>query len=85
MRASEADLEQTKDLELRDMVATMYAGLITADPTPLNPNPKPGLIERVEKIETNVSELQHAMTHRVFEGEAAEGGRVHGTIESAPE
>jgi hypothetical protein len=50
MRASEADLEQTKDLELRDMVATMYAGLITADPTPMNPNPQPGLIERVETM-----------------------------------
>jgi hypothetical protein len=63
MKRSEADLEQTKDLELREMVATIYSGLVTADPSDLNPHPNPGLIERVEKMDSQLGEVQSEQRH----------------------
>ena len=48
---------------------TVYSVLITDDPTPLNPNPPPGLIERVSNLEKD----------RTFTGEITDG-HLQGTV-----
>ena len=69
MRAAEVDTSQAKDKSDRELLETVYSVLVTADPTPLNPNPPPGLIERVSNLEKD----------RPFTGEIQDG-HLEGTV-----
>ena len=73
MRASQIDTAQAKDKSDRELLETMYSALVTADPTPLNPDPTPGLIDRVANIETTLA-------NRTFQGELEPGGHLSGTV-----
>ena len=54
LRRSAADVERTKDLAEREMLETIYSALITADPTPLQPSPPPGLIDKVDNLDAKL-------------------------------
>jgi hypothetical protein len=58
VKASEIDREQAQDKSDRTLLETIYAGLITADPTPLNKTPAPGLIEQVATIQTQLEAVK---------------------------
>lgn len=77
MRAAEIDTTQAKDKSDRELLETMYSALVTADPTKLNPNPPPGLLDRVTNIES-------ALAHGSFQGELEEGGHLSGTVTATP-
>jgi hypothetical protein len=69
MRAAEVDTEQAKTKTDRELLETVYSVLITPDPTPLVPNPPPGLVERVTNLEKD----------RNFTGEITDG-HLEGTV-----
>lgn len=79
MRAAEIDRTQAKDKEDRELLETIYSAMVTPDPTPMNPHPSPGLIERVENIDNRLETLEGTMQSRTFEGEIT-GAHVEGTV-----
>ena len=58
MKASEADHEQAKDSSDRALLEAVYGAMITADPTPLNPSPTPGLVDQVQDIQGRIAEVK---------------------------
>jgi hypothetical protein len=72
VRAAEVDTTQAKSKSDRELLETVYSVLVTADPTPLQPDPPPGLIERVANLEKD----------RTFSGEISDG-HLEGTVHNA--
>ena len=58
MRAAEIDRTQAQTKGDRELLETIYSAMVTDDPTPMNPHPAPGLIERVENIDNRVIEIE---------------------------
>ena len=54
VKRTQAQVEQTRDLKDREMLETIYSSLVTADPTDLEPDPPPGLIDRVKDLHDKV-------------------------------
>jgi hypothetical protein len=51
MKAQQLDKSKAEDLDLREMVTTIYSAMVTPRATPFNRNPTPGLIDRVASID----------------------------------
>lgn len=78
MRAAEIDTSQAKDKSDRELLEKMYSAMVTADATKLNPDPPPGLLDRVSNIE-------QSLAHRTFDGELENGHHLTGTVGTTPE
>jgi hypothetical protein len=55
MRRAAADKANAEELGVKEMVKTIYSAMITPAPTIFNKNPAPGLIDRIESIDTRVA------------------------------
>jgi len=61
-------------------VITIYNGLVTRPPSPMEPHPPPGLFERVESIDDRLITVERNLAHRGFEGQMDPSGHVSGDI-----
>jgi hypothetical protein len=55
MKAHDEDKAKAEDLDLREMVSTIYSAMITPKATPFNRNPTPGVIDRVQAIDERLT------------------------------
>ena len=51
MKRLAEDKAKAEDLDLREMVVTIYSAMVTPKSTVFNRNPSPGLIDRVQSID----------------------------------
>jgi hypothetical protein len=70
VRAAEIDTTEAQTKTDRELLETMYGALVTAEPTPLNPHPQPGLLDRVDRLERE----------RPFSGTITPDGRLEGVV-----
>ena len=70
MRAAQIDTTEAKTKSDRELLETMYGVLVTPEPTPLNPHPSPGLLDRVDHLERE----------RPFTGTIAPDGTIEGVV-----
>jgi hypothetical protein len=76
VRAAQIDTTEAQTKTDRELLETMYGALVTAEPTPLNPHPPPGLLDRVDRLERE----------RSISGTISADGRLEGVVSPpAPE
>jgi hypothetical protein len=80
MKRKAADDAHAEELGMRDMLTTIYNGLVTRPASPMEPHPPPGLFERVESIDDRLITVERNLAHRGFEGQMDPSGHVSGDI-----
>lgn len=85
MRAAQIDTTQAQDKSERELLEKVYSALVTPDPTPLDPNPAPRALERIENMDNRLEALEQQMVTRTFEGDVTAGGHLSGTVTSPHE